>query len=173
MTARIRSDARRNRARILTAAAEAFARSGTDLPMDELAGRAGVGIGTLYRHFPGRQALLDAVVAVEMDRVRAAAVSALAEEPTVWAALCRFVRTLTACHAGAVLAQLEPQPHEESALSAALASMVSGAQAERSMRADVGVTEVHAAVEMLVRGRSDAPKIAEIILDGLRSTPRE
>jgi AcrR family transcriptional regulator len=57
----LRADARRNRAAIVTAAREVFGRAGVTVPLDEVAAEAGVGRGTLYRHFPGR---LDLVVAV-------------------------------------------------------------------------------------------------------------
>ena len=58
----MRSDARRNYQRLLAAAGAAFAERGADdVSLEEIARRAGVGIGTLYRHFPTRQALLEAV----------------------------------------------------------------------------------------------------------------
>jgi len=58
----LRADAVRNRARILTAARQLFAEQGQQVQMEELAARSGVGIGTLYRHFPTKQALLAATV---------------------------------------------------------------------------------------------------------------
>jgi AcrR family transcriptional regulator len=58
----VRADARRNRARLLQVAAEAFATDGLGVPLDEIARRAGLGPGTLYRHFPTKQALFEAVV---------------------------------------------------------------------------------------------------------------
>jgi AcrR family transcriptional regulator len=58
----MRADARRNYERLLEAAREAFAGQGTDASLEEIAKTAGVGIGTLYRHFPTRQALLEAVL---------------------------------------------------------------------------------------------------------------
>lgn len=58
----LRSDARRNRARIVAAARELFAQMGRDAQMDEIAAHAGLGIGTLYRHFPTKEALLRAMV---------------------------------------------------------------------------------------------------------------
>ncbi|SDS96885.1 transcriptional regulator, TetR family [Streptomyces sp. TLI_053] len=57
-----RSDARRNRARVLAAAAEAFAERGLDVPLGDIARRAGVGAGTVYRHFPSKNALVEAVM---------------------------------------------------------------------------------------------------------------
>ncbi|MEK8173797.1 helix-turn-helix domain-containing protein [Streptomyces sp. M19] len=57
----MRADARRNYIRLLTAARTAFAEHGTDASLEDIARRAGVGIGTLYRHFPTRDALLEVV----------------------------------------------------------------------------------------------------------------
>jgi AcrR family transcriptional regulator len=58
----LRADARRNRDRIIRAAGELFAQRGNDAQMDEIAARSGLGMGTLYRHFPNKQALLTAIV---------------------------------------------------------------------------------------------------------------
>ncbi|MFI7276774.1 TetR/AcrR family transcriptional regulator [Streptomyces sp. NPDC049879] len=66
-----RADARRNRARVLSAAAEAFAGQGLDAPLGEIARRAGVGAGTVYRHFPTKQALLEAVFTRHLDDLAA------------------------------------------------------------------------------------------------------
>ena len=65
----MRADARRNRDRIVEVAREIFRERGYDASLDEIAKRAGVGPGTLYRHFPTRDALLDAVMQVWVDRV--------------------------------------------------------------------------------------------------------
>ncbi|HXW79562.1 MAG TPA: TetR/AcrR family transcriptional regulator [Acidimicrobiales bacterium] len=64
----LRADARRNRAKVLEAAAEVFATEGLAVPIDEVARRAGVGVGTVYRHFPTKEALIEAIV---LDRVEA------------------------------------------------------------------------------------------------------
>ena len=68
-----RADAQRNRRRILAAAKEAFTRSGANASLDDIAKQAGVGPGTLYRHFPTRDALLEAVYQAEVDTLAAAA----------------------------------------------------------------------------------------------------
>jgi len=67
-----RADAQRNRARILEVAKKAFTRSGADFSLDEIAKQAGVGAGTLYRHFPTREALLEAVYRTEVEKLAAA-----------------------------------------------------------------------------------------------------
>ncbi len=65
----LRADARRNRDRILAAADAAFAEEGLGVPVDEIARRAGLGAGTLYRHFPTKEALFQAVLVAHMDRL--------------------------------------------------------------------------------------------------------
>ena len=67
-----RADAQRNRQRILLVAKQAFARSGAETSMDDVAKQAGVGAGTLYRHFPTRDALLEAVYRTEVEKLAAA-----------------------------------------------------------------------------------------------------
>ena len=67
-----RTDAQRNRQRILEVAKEAFARSGANTSLDDIAKQAGVGAGTLYRHFPTRDALLEAVYRTEVEKLAAA-----------------------------------------------------------------------------------------------------
>ena len=67
-----RSDAQRNRERILEVAREAFSRSGANASLDDIATKAGVGPGTLYRHFPTREELLVAVYRSEMEKLAAA-----------------------------------------------------------------------------------------------------
>src|SRR5271169_6377717 len=67
-----RADAQRNRERILKAAKEEFNRSGADASLEEIAKKAGVGPGTLYRHFPTREELLVSVYRSEMEKLAAA-----------------------------------------------------------------------------------------------------
>jgi AcrR family transcriptional regulator len=92
----MRADARRNYQRLLAATAEAFAERGADdVSLEEIARRAGVGIGTLYRHFPTRQALLEAVYQDQVDTLDARAAELLqADSPA--AALAEWLVTLVA-----------------------------------------------------------------------------
>ena len=78
-----RSDAQRNRERILEVAKDAFTRSGANTSLDEIAREAGVGPGTLYRHFPSREALLEAVYRSEMEKLAAAEEKFAQELPPV------------------------------------------------------------------------------------------
>src|SRR6476620_8067628 len=86
----MRADALRNRQQLMTAAVALFADRGVDVPLDEVARRAGVSIGTLYNHFPNRGALLDAVLpdwAAEVDRPAAAALT----DPDPWRGFAGFM----------------------------------------------------------------------------------
>jgi AcrR family transcriptional regulator len=69
----LRADARRNREAVLKAAGKAFAEYGLDAQMDDIAARAGVGVGTVYRHFPTKEALIEALQADRWLRLAAAA----------------------------------------------------------------------------------------------------
>jgi AcrR family transcriptional regulator len=79
---KLRADARRNREKVLRAARDAFAESGYDVPLDEIAARAVVGAGTVYRHFPSKEALFEAVITARIeDLVADARARAATEEP--------------------------------------------------------------------------------------------
>src|SRR6201994_3124491 len=80
-----RADARRNYDKVIAAARDAFAEGGTATSLEEIARRAGVGIGTLYRNFPNRQALLEAVYVDEVEAVARTAAELEGLEP--WDAL--------------------------------------------------------------------------------------
>jgi AcrR family transcriptional regulator len=86
----LRRDARENRERILEAARGAFAELGIDASVEEIACRANVGIGTLYRRFPTKDALIDAVFEAHLDNIAAAAEQAL-EETDAWEALLGYL----------------------------------------------------------------------------------
>jgi AcrR family transcriptional regulator len=85
-----RADARRNHEKLLEAAREAFTEVGSGASLEEIARRAGVGIGTLYRHFPTRQALLEAVYVDEVEALSRSAAE-LADLPP-WDALAAWLR---------------------------------------------------------------------------------
>jgi AcrR family transcriptional regulator len=78
-----RSDAQRNRVRILEVAKESFTRLGAEASLDDIAKQAGVGAGTLYRHFPTRDALIEAVYRAEVEKIAEAAHTLSAEKPPV------------------------------------------------------------------------------------------
>src|ERR687886_739122 len=95
----LRADAERNRARILAAAAEVFAERGLDVSLDDIAAHAGVGVGTVYRRFPDKDALIDALFEEGIAGIAAAARRGLeVEDP--WEGLVGFLREVNGQQAG-------------------------------------------------------------------------
>ncbi len=90
-TSRKRADARRNEQALLDAAAAVFVTSGVDAPVRDIAARAGVGMGTIYRHFPTRADLIIAVYRHQVEACAAAGPALLASGPTPHAALGRWI----------------------------------------------------------------------------------
>ncbi|GAA1937637.1 TetR/AcrR family transcriptional regulator [Kitasatospora viridis] len=114
----MRADARRNRERILAQARDSFTEHGADVLLDDVARRAGVGVATLYRHFPTREALLDAVVrewyAAVLDEAEE-----LAASPELAAALRTFMHSLVdhmSVYRGLVAALVPSMHDQDSAL---------------------------------------------------------
>jgi AcrR family transcriptional regulator len=95
----LRVDAERNRLRIVAAAAEAFAELGLDVPMEEIARRAGVGVGTLYRRFPTRADLVAGAFETKMRAYADAAHEALVD-PDPWRGFCGYVDKVCSMQAG-------------------------------------------------------------------------
>src|ERR1700716_2745558 len=111
---RLRADRVRNAERIQRAAREVWAEQGPGAPLDEIARRAGVGIGTLYRRFPDRQSLLRAVAIDVLARVGQEARLALAEEPDAFQALARYMHRALDLRIGVVMPVLVTQiPRED------------------------------------------------------------
>ncbi|MFI7673701.1 TetR/AcrR family transcriptional regulator [Actinophytocola sp. NPDC049390] len=187
MTKALRADARRNRDQILVAAREIFAERGADVPMEEIARRASVGVGTLYRRFVDRDALIRAVFRDTFQAVADETRAALAEEPTAWAALTRIMRQSAWLHVSvqaksprvtAVVRADEETSRVRDELLDVLDEVVRRAQDEGTLRRDVGVGDlamlfvsvVHQAhsvtadVAGLVPGR-----VLAIMMDGLRA----
>src|ERR1700678_3810300 len=91
----MRADARENREKLLLAASEQFASAGADVALEAIARAAGLGIGTLYRHFPTRETLIEAVYRNEVDQLCAAADELLAQHPPA-AALAAWMERFVA-----------------------------------------------------------------------------
>lgn len=87
-----RADAQRNRAKIVAAAREAFTETGPGTQMDDIARRAGLGVGTLYRHFPTKDALLRAIVVDKFERLAASARATDDEACDAWERFSGFLR---------------------------------------------------------------------------------
>src|SRR5687767_10922940 len=151
----MRADARRNYELILGVARDAFAAHGPDASLDEIAKRAGVGVGTLYRHFPTRLALQEAVV-----REHAEALAALAEEllasPSPGEALATWLRAELADSAkyhGLGAAMMNGLPAEEAARSPAC----------RSMNASAAALLARAQAAGVVRPDIDGPALLRLV----------
>ena len=179
----LRKDAARNREKLLAAAAGLFAERGTDGSLEEVAKRAGVGIGTLYRHFPTRDALVEAAYRNEVAQLRAAADELLAELPSdaaLEAWMGRFVDYGTAKRgmrdalqsiAGGsadLFAETRGQVTE------AVAVLLRAGAKAGSLRADVepeDVLRAMGAIWLVSEGdefREQAMRILRLVLDGLR-----
>ncbi|MEV6026318.1 TetR/AcrR family transcriptional regulator [Streptomyces sp. NPDC052036] len=181
-----RADARRNRDRLLAAARDAFAATADAVPLDAIARVAGVGIGTLYRHFPTREALVEAVYAAELDEVVSSAPALLDErEPaaalrawmTRYAAFFKIKRgmsdTLRAGWASGSIAT----PATRERITAAIAMMLRRGAEAGSLRSDVDPEDV----TMMLLGvflsttAIDSPErvdqLLDLIVDALRPAP--
>lgn len=186
----LRADARRNQAQILDSAKRVFAQRGPDLPMEEIARHAGVGVGTLYRRFPDRDDLIRAVARESFTAVLADARAAVAEEPTGWAALERLARgsrelaltlqlALLSARAWAVISADRATQKLRNEFLRLLERVVRAAQAEGSLRDDVGFTDVVVVLSLLLRPPPVVDEKAPIasqramalLLDGLRTEP--
>ncbi|TSD93631.1 helix-turn-helix transcriptional regulator [Skermania sp. ID1734] len=174
----LRADARRNRDRILAAAREAFAESGFAVPLDDIAARAGVGPGTVYRHFPDKSALFGAVVTARVsDLVSEARHRASDDEPG--AAFFGFL-TRVAQEAAAKRdlpdAIAVPGPLRE-ALHEAMSVLLHRAQECSAVRGDITTDDLIALLKSLVTAVADSPspgradRILAVVVDGLRASP--
>ncbi|WP_330175266.1 TetR/AcrR family transcriptional regulator [Streptomyces sp. NBC_01498] len=158
-TPRPRADALRNRERIVAAAREILVESGPDVPLDEIARRAGVGNATLYRHFPDRAALVLEVVLCVMARTADQAERAAAEEADVFVALSRFVHAAADERIGALCPLLSgsfdgelPQLRaERERLETAVEDLMEKARAAGRLRTDVAVGDLMVALSQLTR----------------------
>lgn len=162
---RLRADARRNRDRIVAAAKTWFATHGPDAPTEEIARSAGVAAGTLYRHFADREALIRAVAVNNFEKAFAEADAAVAEEASAWDALVRILRQsqelrlsfrlLTAYpHVHAVLKKERDVDQARQHMIDLLDRVVRRAQAEGTLRTDVGTGDVAVMFALLAHSLS-------------------
>ena len=175
----LRADAQRNRARVLAAAERVFTERGTGASTEEVAREAGVGVGTVFRHFPSKEALLQALVVEHLDRVAAdAREHATSSDPgpaffDFFAAVVHD--SATKLELVDALAELGINPNEAVApiaekVTEALAALLHQAQQAGAVRGDIEVRDVIA----LLAGASHARRHASddqplaVILDGLR-----
>jgi len=177
-----RSDAIRNRNRILDAAQRVFAEHGIDAPLDVVAREAGIGPATLYRHFPNRNALLVGIHAAVNDRVAESAERAL-DEPDAWTGLAEFLERATdvlqsgpsLLAIGRRLAEEGIQARSDERAHGAIDQIVARAKEAGAVREEVTATDValipHALREL---GADDAwARPFAFVLTGLRPAEGE
>ncbi|MGW5115870.1 TetR/AcrR family transcriptional regulator [Streptomyces noursei] len=182
----LRADARRNREKILTAAVRAFATEGLDAHLERIAKEAGVGSATLYRNFPTREALIEAVYRNEVAQLCDAAPTLLATKPPhealrAWTLL--FLDYVTAKYgmidALRALAATGSNPygHSREMIQAALTALMDACAAAGTIRTDISPTDLGAALEgiALTSARPDqrpqAERLLALTLDGLTARP--
>ncbi|MBA4806323.1 TetR/AcrR family transcriptional regulator [Brevundimonas sp.] len=184
---RVRADAQRNLDTVLAAAKAVFATGGVDAPVREIADRAGVGVGTLYRHFPKRADLIAAVFRHEMDACADAAPVLAAEHPPVealanWLQLyAGFVGTkrglAKALHSGDPTYDALPAYFDQR-LRPAFRTLFEAALADGAIRTDMEPDEILNAVAHLGMSASpDRPgqseRLVALLVDGLRRKPAD
>ena len=179
----LRADAQRNRDKLLAAAAEAFADEGEDVALEAVAARAGVGIGTLYRHFPNRDALVAAAYRHEVDELCVAAADLLAAQPAdraLQAWLARFADYIAtkramgnalrsaACSDSPMFAETREQ------ICGALSGLLAAGAASGVLRPDVDPTDVQRVISGIwylppgPQWREDVGRMLALVVDGLR-----
>jgi AcrR family transcriptional regulator len=179
----LRADARRNRDRLLAEAAGLFAERGVNAALEEIARRAGVGIGTLYRHFPTRDALIATVYQRESEALSQAAVELAASLPADEALGCWMHRSLDmmATKRGlgeSLKALLRERPEllaaSKSGFPATLERLVAAARASGRIRADVELADVLHALNGIYAApespdwRARSGRVLDLLMAGMR-----
>jgi AcrR family transcriptional regulator len=181
----LRRDAERNRQRILEAAGAAFAEDGLSVTLDEIARRAGVGVGTIYRRFPDKEQLIDALFEAHMNAIAEEAEAAL-QADDAWTGLVRFFERAAAQHACdrgfkevalSGVHGLERVARARQLMFPLVSELVARAQADGSLRPDVDATDFPL-LQLMVGSLSDCTREIDpdqwrrylgIIVDGLRT----
>src|ERR1700749_2088957 len=172
-----RSDAQRNRERLLDAATEAFREADEQVSLEAVAKRAGVGIGTLYRNFPTREDLVEAVYLSGLDRRLASGAKPLrawmARFVTWMAGKQGMTETLRAMFASGAIVRSEMQER----LARAIADFLAAGAAAGTLRDDIEAADVPRSLIGLTPGggggpdRSSLDRTLDLLLDGLRPRP--
>ncbi|MFB7465987.1 TetR/AcrR family transcriptional regulator [Streptomyces sp. NPDC056224] len=180
----LRADAARNRARLLEVATEVFTTRGVGVPTEEIARAAGVGVGTLFRHFPTKETLLGAVMVRRLETI-AAQTAQLAAELEPADAFCACFRLVIEQSAGKnefvqALAAADVDAHaalreSSEVIQAQLAKLLDGAQRAGAVRPELGLPELIAllagtgtAMEHLGADPAARQRIFDVVFDGLR-----
>jgi AcrR family transcriptional regulator len=184
----LRADAERNRQRILDAAAQLFAERGLHVSLDEVAERAGVGVGTVYRRFPDRDALIDALLQSRVDEFLEM-VERAAANPDPWEGLVGFIESGAEFHGrNRALKELmfsapgsrDWVDHVRARVKPKVAAMVRAAKEQGTLREDLDVIDVPmlelmlaGAIEFTQDAKPDAwRRMLGIVIDGLKAGRR-
>ncbi|MFG3142563.1 TetR/AcrR family transcriptional regulator [Streptomyces sp. NPDC048211] len=178
-----RADARRNRAKVLSAAGEAFAEQGLDVPLGEIARRAGVGAGTVYRHFPNKQVLLEAVFTRHLDELVASGERRMARFAPTEAFFGFLLDIVEKSHGRGYVCDVVaadaswPRPMLAACVlrfRRVLTALLHAAQRAGGVRADIGpddVVSLTVGCASTLAARRDRPaglRLVQLTLDGLR-----
>ena len=175
----MRADARRNRERILVAAHEAFSAEGAEVQIDQIARLAGLGVGTLYRHFPTKEALVRELGRHLAAQCAATAAAAL-EMDDPWESIACFVHRNAegmARDAGlretfASVRLKDDCPFEAAHLEGGIAALLERAQGAGVVRPDLNVEDFQAlmcGLSATIARCGDAQRYADLMLDALRT----
>lgn len=181
-----RADARRNRATLVAAARAAFAAADGPVPLEGVARAAGVGIGTLYRHFATREALVEAVYAAELDDIATSAPALLDRFPPDVALRAWMDRYATfaatkrgmadTLRAGWAAGRITTAPTRER-VTAAIATILTAGARTGSLRGDVDPDDVTALVlgvflsSAATGTAAQTGRLLDLVVDGLRTGP--
>ena len=182
VTRPLRADAVRNRAKVLEAARAAFAEHGAEAQMEDVARRAGVGVGTVYRHFPTKEALAEALIEERFDRTIAFVRGLLDEEPDPWRAIersfehCASTQQKDRAWAAALAlmagGMMGPREHQMQQLLALEEQLIARARAAGVVREDLTAADMPAlfcALASVVQaGGRNWRRYLDLLLDGLR-----
>jgi AcrR family transcriptional regulator len=186
----LRADARRNRERIMAAAGELFARLGTEAQMDQIAEHCGLGLGTLYRHFPTKDALLTAIVGQRFQELTSLARDAerIGDPGEAFETFLRSYLEAAEGDAAFQLALLGTPPRQGTAeregaaerkgeFHAIVTRIIDRAVAAGAIRADFTFADfplitcgAMAVMYFRPAGRADWRRHLELVLDGIRAT---
>lgn len=178
----LRADARQNYERLIAAAASAIGEFGANVSLDEVAKRAGVGTGTFYRHFPNRQALLEAVYRDQVNAQCALGQELLATKPPAEAlllwlqALLTYNLTTRGLKEALMAGEISPQTSEcKAAMHATGGELLTRAQEAGAVRRDIEISDllrlVHSIALMVEPGAAGvarAERVFEMMVTGLK-----
>ncbi|WP_326826209.1 TetR/AcrR family transcriptional regulator [Streptosporangium sp. NBC_01756] len=172
----VRADARRNRELIVTTAIGLFTEAGPGVSMEEIARAADLGVGTLYRHFPDRQALLEAIALEALDRLRTLIRAAVAQDVPRWQALGRVVehcveQPLALIKSLSPATPADPRRGDlEREVNDLIEQLLEQAREEGTLRPDIPPREVLGLLNVAIcrPGARADDHLITVILDGLR-----